>query len=83
MAKKNNEQGEVLGGSREEQIGFHKGALSTLAKERQEMMKILTIVEQLMQMHIAALKEQGVDLEKEAAKAKKAPEKVKPIDEML
>ena len=26
--------------SQEEQIGFHKGALSTLAKERQEMVKI-------------------------------------------
>ena len=82
MAKKSNET-EALGGSKEEQIGFHKGALSTLAKERQEMMKILSIVEQLMQMHIAALKEQGVDLEKEAAKAKKTSEKVKPIDEML
>ena len=27
--------------SKEEQIGFHKGSLSTLAKERQEMTKIL------------------------------------------
>ena len=35
--------------SNDEQIGFHKGALSTLAKEREEMMKILQIVEQLMQ----------------------------------
>jgi hypothetical protein len=52
--------------SRDEQIGFHKGSLSTLAKERQELARILQIVEQLMQMHIAALKEQGVDLEKEA-----------------
>ncbi|PIY60183.1 hypothetical protein COY95_03110 [Candidatus Woesearchaeota archaeon CG_4_10_14_0_8_um_filter_47_5] len=48
---------------REEQVGFHKGALSTLVKERQEMVKILQIVEQLMQMHVASLKELGVDLE--------------------
>ena len=49
--------------SKEEQVGFHKGALSTLAKEREEMIKILSIVEQLMQMHVGALKELGVDLE--------------------
>lgn len=45
-----------------EQIGFHKGALTTLAKEREEMLRILQIVEQLMQMHIKSLKELGVDL---------------------
>ena len=43
--------------SKDEQIGFHKGSLSTLAKEREEMMRILQIVEQLMQMHIKGLKE--------------------------
>lgn len=64
--------------SKEEQIGFHKGALSTLAKERQEMLKILQIVEQLMQMHIKGLKDLGVDIEKLAADAKK-----KPIEDML
>jgi hypothetical protein len=57
------------GASKDEQIGFHKGALSTLAKEREEMLKILSIVEQLMQMHVAALKELGVDLEKIAQQA--------------
>ena len=57
--------------SKDEQIGFHKGALTTLAKEREEMLKILSIVEQLMQMHIKSLQELGVDLQKEAkAKAK-------------
>ncbi|MBS3143342.1 hypothetical protein J4446_00475 [Candidatus Woesearchaeota archaeon] len=54
-----------------EQIGFHKGALTTLAKERQELVKMITIVDQLIQAHIKALKELGVDLEKEANKAKK------------
>ncbi|MBI1969832.1 hypothetical protein HYS48_04005 [Candidatus Woesearchaeota archaeon] len=67
--------------SKEEQIGFHKGALSTLAKERQEMIKILQIVEQLMQMHVKALQDLGVDLTKEAEKLKKAEKK--PIEDML
>lgn len=70
--------------SKDEQIGFHKGALATLAKEREEMAKILSIVEQLMQMHIKALKDLGVDLEKMAKDAQtsaKAPKK--PIEDMI
>ena len=62
-----------------EQIGFHKGALTTLAKERQEMVRILQVVEQLMQAHIKALKDLGVDIE---AEAKKAAE-TKPLEEKL
>ncbi len=57
--------------NKDEQIGFHKGSLTTLAKEREEMLKILSIVEQLMQMHIKNLQDLGVDLQKESAKAKK------------
>lgn len=57
-----------MGMNRDEQIGFHKGALSTLAKEREEMQKILGIVEQLMHMHIKNLKELGVDLAEQATK---------------
>lgn len=70
--------------SKEEQIGFHKGSLSTLAKEREEMMKILNIVEQLMQMHIKSLKDLGIDLEELAKKAQetKKPED-KPIEDIL
>lgn len=80
MAKKKTNQ--------DEQIGFHKGALSTLAKEREEMMKILHIVEQLMQMHIKGLKDLGVDLEAEARKVKEAAEikpkgTNKPIDDLI
>jgi biotin operon repressor len=52
--------------SKDEQIGFHKGSLATLAKEREEMAKILNIVEQLMQAHIKALKDLGIDLEAQA-----------------
>lgn len=74
--------------SREEQIGFHKGALSTLAKERQELARILQIVEQLMQMHVAALNELGVDLQKEIDQMKSPPTqqatgKKKPIEDFL
>lgn len=72
--------------SKEEQAGFHKGALSTLAKERQELARILQIVEQLMQLHLSALKELGVDLEKEAQEAMQPPQVKKPgkpIEDML
>lgn len=65
--------------SREEQIGFHKGSLTTLAKEREEMLKILSIVEQLMQMHIKGLQELGVDLQKQAQNTKAK----KPIEDAL
>ena len=58
-----------------ETIGYHKGALTTLAKERQELARLLQIVEQLMQMHLQELKNLGVDLEKK-------PDK-KPIEDIL
>lgn len=71
--------------SAEEQIGFHKGALTTLAKEREEMLRILQIVEQLMQMHIKGLKELGVDLQEQAESKKTASKKSskKPIEDIL
>ena len=71
--------------SKDEQIGFHKGALSTLAKEREEMARMLSIVEQLMQMHVKALNELGVDLQKMAqdAAAQTKPESKEPIEDML
>jgi len=70
--------------SKDEQIGYHKGALATLVKEREEMMKILNIVEQLMQMHASALKELGVDLESQpAAKQKEEASNAKKIDDLL
>jgi hypothetical protein len=53
-----------------EKVGFHKGSLATLSKEREELMRILQIVEQLMQMHVKELKTLGVDL---VAEAKKNP----------
>ena len=78
--------------TKEEQIGFHKGSLSTLAKERQELSKMVNVVEQLMQMHIGSLKELGVDIEKDAQvqQAKQSgqqqqeqPDKKRPIEDIL
>ena len=48
--------------SKEEQVGFHKGALSTLVKERQELAKLVSVVDQLVALHVKALKELGVDV---------------------
>lgn len=61
----------------DEQIGFHKGALTTLAKEREELIRMVSIVEQLMQAHLKSLKELGVDLEKEAKEQAKLMKKTK------
>ncbi len=70
--------------SKDEQVGFHKGALTTLAKEREEMVKVVQVVEQLMQMHVKALKDLGVDLEEQAKKiAETAKSEGKPIEDML
>jgi len=65
--------------SKDEQTGFHKGSLSTLAKEREELLRITRVVEQLMQMHIKALQDLGVDLQKMAAEGNKK----KKIEEMM
>ncbi len=73
MAKNNND----------EQIGFHKGSLATLVKEREEMMRILQIVEQLMQMHIKELKNLGVDLSEQAKSATKKIKDKRPIEDVL
>ena len=70
--------------NKDEQIGFHKGSLSTLAKERQELAKIVNIVEQLMQMHVKSLQELGVDLSQEIKQAEDEVKKSKkPIEDIL
>ena len=58
--------------SKEELIGFHKGALNTLGNERNELAKMVGVVDQLIQAHMKALKDLGVDLEAEAKKAQEA-----------
>ena len=66
-----------------EKIGFHKGSLATLTKEREEFMRILQIVEHLMQMHIKELKDLGVDLVSEAKETTKKLKGRKPIEDVL
>ena len=50
----------------EEMIGYHKGAIATLSKEREELAKIIGIVDNVMQAHLKALKDLGVDLVEQA-----------------
>ena len=78
MAKKTKNDNEQA-----EKIGFHKGSLATLTKEREEMLRILQIVEQLMQMHIKELKVLGVDLVAEAKKVTKQLKGKKPIEDVI
>lgn len=65
-----------------EQIGFHKGALTTLAKEREALLQIIGTVEQLMQLHLKGLKDLGIDLQAEAQKSPPAQKKAK-LEESL
>lgn len=46
--------------SKEEEIGFHKGAINTLINERNELVKMIQNVEVIIQMHIKRLEELGV-----------------------
>jgi hypothetical protein len=61
--------------TKSEQVGFHKGSVSTLVKEREELVKMVTIVDQLIKMHVNALKGVGVDITKKA----KLEDKVKKV----
>jgi len=49
--------------SKPEEIGFHKGALNTLANERNELFKMMQNVEGIMQAHLKRLEELGVKIE--------------------
>lgn len=56
---KQDEQPEI---SKEEEIGFHKGALNTLINERNELFKMIQNVEIIMQSHIKRLEELGIKI---------------------
>jgi len=49
--------------SKDEMIGFHKGSLNTLVAERNELLKIVSVTEQLMQAHIKELEKLGVKMD--------------------
>ncbi len=50
--------------NKHEKIGFHKGSISTLLKEREEMVKIIQIIDNLISAHSEELKKLGVELKK-------------------
>lgn len=72
-----------------EMIGYHKGAIAVLSKEREEMIRIAQITEQLLQMHMKALSDLGVDVKQFAnEQAKQAgvpeqPRKKVPIESLF
>ncbi len=49
---------------KQEEIGFHKGALNTLVNERNELIKMAQNVEAIMQAHVKRLEELGVKIQK-------------------
>lgn len=69
--------------SKDEMIGFHKGSLAVLAKEQESFIQMLSIIQQLMQAHVKALKDLGVDIEAEIKKAQEAQKKKSGIDSRL
>jgi hypothetical protein len=56
--------------SKEEQIGYHKGAINTLVNERNELLKIAGITESLIKAHLEELKKLGVNLEEKQIEQK-------------
>lgn len=48
--------------STEQEIGYHQGALNTLVNERNELVKIVQVVESVMQAHIKRLEELGIKI---------------------
>lgn len=54
--------------SKEQEIGHHQGALSTLVNERNELFKMIQNVEMVMQVHIKRLEELGVKIQAQEQK---------------
>lgn len=56
--------------TKDEQIGFHKGSLNTLLAERNELVRMLQIVESLAQAHALELEKLGVKVAPQEQKQK-------------
>lgn len=54
--------------SKDEQIGYHKGALNTLIAERNELLRVVGITETFMQAHVKELEKLGVKFDKQEVK---------------
>ena len=48
--------------NKEEEIGYHKGALNTLSNERNELIRIIQIVDTFIQSHLKRLEELGIKI---------------------
>ena len=57
--------------SKDEQLGFHKGAISTLAAERNELLRLVSITESLIQAHAKELEKLGVKIQQTDQDSKK------------
>lgn len=69
--------------SADEQVGFHKGSIATLSKERAELGRILGIVDQLLSMHVVELKKLGVNLDHQQPEAPVMKKDKKPIEDII
>jgi hypothetical protein len=47
---------------KDELIGYHKGSINTLLAERQELLRIVQVTENLIQAHATELEKLGVNL---------------------
>ncbi|MEK6928678.1 MAG: hypothetical protein AABW65_01835 [Nanoarchaeota archaeon] len=54
--------------SKEEKIGYHKGAINTLVAERNELLRLVSITENLVNAHIKELEAMGVKIKTEEKK---------------
>lgn len=61
--------------AKDEEIGFHKGAVTTLLKERQEFVRMIGIIDALLKAHSEALQKLGVGLASKEEKLKAAKKK--------
>ena len=57
--------------SKEERIGYHKGCLTTLLGERNELIKLVQTTENLVQAHIKELEKLGVKIATDKPQEKK------------
>ena len=55
---------ENLAENKDMKIGFHLGTIDCLKKEREELVKLVKIVEELMVLHAKELQKLGVDITK-------------------
>lgn len=57
--------------NKDEQIGFHKGALTTLIGERTELVRLVQITDSFIQTHVKALEDLGIKLDLESGNQQK------------